>query len=105
MRTKIKVHAFSSRGDTSTEDSADESSFDMEEANRQKLRLMALSAKDLKVTPDHMSVADLGVKQIAYALASSQPWILPSDILELGGEMDRFRVGNFWFPHVHAFST
>ena len=79
-------------GATSTEESAEDSSFDLDDANRQKVRLMALSAKELKLSMEQMSVADLGVKQVAYALASSQPYILPSDVLELGGEMDRFRV-------------
>ena len=49
---------------------------------------MALTSKDLRPNPDQITVADLNVKQVAYSVAWSLPWILPSDLLEIGGETD-----------------
>ena len=71
----------------------------MEEANKQKVRIMALTAKDLKPGKEQITVADLSVRQVAYAIAWCQPWIVPSDMLEMGGEMDGHGFGFLILPY------
>ena len=56
--------------------------------NHQKVKLFNMSAKDLKPLPEHTTLADLTVKQAAYSIAGTMKNILPSDLLEIGGEMD-----------------
>ena len=84
-------------GDTSSHESSDDFSQDADLLKEQKRGLLALNAKDLKTSSEQLSLADYGVKQVAYALGGALPCILPSDLLELGGETDSslkvFRVG------------
>ena len=60
--------------------------------NHQKVKLFNMSAKDLKPLPEQTTLADLTVKQVAYSIAGTMKNILPSDVLEMGGEMDSARA-------------
>ena len=62
---------------------------DGEEIKEQKLRILALTSKELKIKADQSNLGNYTVKQVAYAIAGSLSCILPSDLLELGGETDR----------------
>ena len=76
-------------GDTSSHESSEELSQDVEALKEQKRCLFSLSAKDMKTSSDQLTLAHYGVKQVAYSLGGALACILPSDLLELGGETDR----------------
>ena len=76
-------------GETSSHESSEELSQDVEALKEQKQGLFSLSTKDMKTSSDQRTLADYGVKQVAYSLGGALACILPSDLLELGGETDR----------------
>ena len=61
---------------------------DPSQANDQKMRILALNAKDFKLPPGNLSLAHLNVRQAAYCMANCVSYVLPTDLLEIGGEMD-----------------
>ena len=54
---------------------------------QEKQKIMGLTVRDLRLgsTP---TMLELKPRQLAYALAGTCPWVLPSDLLEAGGELD-----------------
>ena len=79
------------QGESSSPESSDDESVDPTQANEQKMRMLALNAKDFKLPPGNVSLADLNVRQAAYSMANCVSYLLPTDLLEIGGEMD-FRI-------------
>ena len=91
MRTllsKILSLPMHTEGESTSEESSDEETVDPGQASEQKMRILALNAKDFKLPQGNVSLADLNVRQAAYSMAGCVSYVLPTDLLEIGGEMD-----------------
>ena len=55
---------------------------------QEKQRIMGLGVRDLKLSHVAQTLADVLPRQLAYVFAGIYTWLLPSDLLEVGGESD-----------------
>ena len=72
------------------EESYDSSSSEEEAAisPQEKQKILGLGVRDLRFGVDFSSLSDLSARQNAYILSGAYNWLLPSDLLEIGGECD-----------------
>ena len=49
---------------------------------------LGLAAKDMKRQPRQANMDDLAVRQMAATLSGLYSWVLPSDMLDIGGDHD-----------------
>ena len=57
----------------------------------EKMKIMGVTVRDLRLS-GLPTMQELKPRQIAYALAGSYPWILPTDLLEIGGELETWMM-------------
>ena len=60
----------------------------------EKAKIIGIGARDLRIGQGVTNLSDLSVRQFAYTLAGVYNWLLPSDMLELGGELE------LWMTYV-----
>ena len=53
----------------------------------EKMKILNIGIRDLRLGQAFSSLADLKPRQLAYVLAGVYPWALPTDLLEIGGEL------------------
>ena len=70
---------------TSESESADE---EVHEVDRQSF--FKITPKDMQRGQGQNKLEDLGMKQLAYCTCSLYDFVLPSDIIEVGGECETF---------------
>ncbi|CAE7820517.1 unnamed protein product, partial [Symbiodinium sp. CCMP2592] len=82
----LAVAVFNSNlGDSSTPESSDDEE-DAIEVDRQSV--FALPSKELTRGPKVLKLEDVSTRQLAYVLATSVPFVHPSDLLQIGGEAE-----------------
>ena len=52
-----------------------------------KQRILGIGIREMK-TGAATTLGDVTSRQLAYTLAGTFPWLLPADMLELGGELE-----------------
>ena len=54
----------------------------------EKMKILNIGIRDLRLGPAFSTLSDCKPRQLAYVLAGVYPWSLPTDLLEIGGELD-----------------
>ena len=75
----------SGREESSVDSSSDE---EIAISSQEKQKILGLTIRDMKFGVDVSSLGDLSPRQFAHVLSGAYAWLLPTDLLEIGGECD-----------------
>ena len=73
--------------DSSDDDESESESASEAMSTIEKMRILGLGQRDLRMSTGVETLNDVNTRQLAYALSGTYRWVLPSDMLELGGEL------------------
>ena len=75
----------SGRDESSVDSSSEE---EIAISSQEKQKILGLTIRDMKFGVDASSLGDLSPRQFAHVLSGAYAWLLPSDLLEIGGECE-----------------
>ena len=55
---------------------------------QEKQKIMGMTTRDMRLGSSAQTLADVSCRGLAYSLGGVYRWILPSDLIEVGGELD-----------------
>ena len=80
-------HSLRVSGKDSSESESISDSEQIQITPEEKMRVIGLGVRDLRLGTVQ-TMAQLKARQVAYSLAGCFQWLLPSDVLETGGELE-----------------
>ena len=75
-------------GSPSSSESPSDVSEAVEITSEAKQKILGVGIRDMKMGPNVMTLGDVTPRQLSYGMAGMLRWVLPSDLLELGGELE-----------------
>ena len=70
--------------------------------------MLGLGVRELKLGTEFKTLADVSARQLSYVLSGVHAWLLPSDLLEIGGECDsclHLFAGQYYLLFFHGVSV